>query len=85
MYDSPKFDVCKNDIPQMFFDFSWIMLNVLVSPEINDIGFEAQGHVQKPRHHRNEGFSASPIIKSKSYKSEMKQNNYTELLALSFP
>ena len=46
---------------------SWIIWGILVSPKINNIGFEAQGHVRKPRNHDNEGFSVSPMSKSKSY------------------
>ena len=44
----------------------------------------AQGHVQKSRNHENEGFEGSPITKSKSHKFKKKQNNPTELLAISF-
>ena len=47
------------------------------------VGFETQGHVQKSRNHRNEGFEGSPISKSKSYKFELEQNNTTELLSIS--
>ena len=56
-----------------------------MSQKINNIGFGAQGHAQKCRNHRNDGFSVSPIGKSKSYKFKMKQNNPVELLSISFP
>ena len=35
---------------------SWIIWCALVSPKINHSGFGAQGHVQKPWNHRNDGF-----------------------------
>ena len=38
-----------------------------MSPKINNIGFESHGHVQKSRYHKNEGFSSSPMMKSKRY------------------
>ena len=40
---------------------------ILVSPKIDNIGFGAQGHVQKSRNHEHEGFEGFPITKSKSY------------------
>ena len=36
-------------------------------PKINHIGFGTHGHVQISKNHENEGFPASPIMKSKSY------------------
>ena len=63
----------------------WIIWSVQVSPKINNLGFGAQGHVQKCRNHRNERFEGSPISKSKIYKFKLKQNNTTELLSISFP
>ena len=56
-----------------------------MSPEINNIGFGAQGHVRKSRNHRNEEFEGSAISKSKIYKFKLKQNNTTELLSIAFP
>ena len=47
----------------------------------DNIGFGAQGHVQK---HRNDGFEGSHMSKSKSYKFELEQNNSTKLLSISF-
>ena len=38
----------------------------------------------KSRNHENDGFSDSPIMKSESYYSKMKQNNSTELVGYSF-
>ena len=60
------------DFPNHFFEkwfgiCSWILWSVLVSQRINHIGFGAQGNVQKPRNHRNDGFSVFPRTKSKSY------------------
>ena len=51
-----------------------------MSPKIKNIGLGAQGHVQKSRKHRNEGFEGFPIMKSKSDKFKLKQDNITELL-----
>ena len=34
--------------------------------------------------HKNEGLSGSPKVKAKSYKSKMKQNNYTQRVGYSF-
>ena len=65
--------------------FSWILWSVLVSPKINNIGVGAQGHVRKPRNHRNEEFEGSHTSKSRSYKFKLKQNNTTEFLSTSFP
>ena len=48
-------------------DFSWIVLSILVSPEIINIGFGNHGHVQISPNHEHEGFSGSPKMKSKSY------------------
>ena len=42
------------------------------------------GHVRKSQNHRDEGLEGFRIMKSKSYWSEMKQNNYAELLSYSF-
>ena len=56
-----------------------------MSPKMNNIGFGAQGYVQKSRNHRDEGFEGSSISKSKSYKSKSQQNDITELLRISFP
>ena len=64
--------------------FSWIVLNVLVSPKINNIGFGVHGHVRKSRNHENEEFDGSHISKSKSYKFKLKRNNSTEHLSISF-
>ena len=55
------------------------MLSVLVSPEIDNIGFGSHGHVRKSENHANDGFLGSPQKKLK-----MKQNNYTELSGYSF-
>ena len=55
-----------------------------MSPKTNINGFGGQGHVQKSRNHRNDGFEGSHINKSKSYKFKLKQNNATELLSISF-
>ena len=60
------------------------MWGFLGSPKIINIGFEAQGHLQKSRNHRNEGFLGSPISKSKRYKTKMDQNNSPELLSILF-
>ena len=65
--------------------FSWIIWSVLASLKITNIGFGAQGHVQKCRNHRNEGFEGLPIMKSKSYKIKMEQNDTTDFLSISFP
>ena len=56
-----------------------------MSPEINNIGFGAQGQVRKSRIHENEGGEVSPISKSTSERPKMKQNNSTELLSISVP
>ena len=77
----------RSQIPQNnMFDnglkFSWIIWSVLVSPKLNNIGFEAQGHVPKSRNHKHEGFEGSHINKSKSYKVKLKQNDNTELLSI---
>ena len=55
-----------------------------MSPKINTIGFGSHGHVQKSETHEHDGFSVSPIMKSKSYYSKMKQNNSSEILSFSF-
>ena len=70
---------------KMIWYFPWIIWGLLVSQKINNIDFEAQGHVRKSQNHRDEGFERSPITKSKSYKFKMEQNNLPELLSLSFP
>ena len=70
---------------EMILAFCWTIWRVRGSPEIKINGFGAQGHVRKSRNHENEGFSVSPTSKSKSYQSKVKQNNPTELLAISFP
>ena len=49
----------------MLLDFE-IFKSILVYPKINEFGFGSQGHVRKSRNHENDGFSASPISKSKS-------------------
>ena len=41
-------------------DCSRLFLGVLVSPKIKLIDFGAQGHVPKPRNHRNEGLGVLP-------------------------
>ena len=80
-----EFDICK----EMFFEVNWdcssICSGILGAPKINNTGFGAQGHVQKSRNHRNDGFEGSHICKSKSYKCKMEQNNTTEHLSISFP
>ena len=63
--------------------FSLIIWNILVSPKINIIGFGNRGHVQKSRNHENNRFSVSPMMKSKSDLSKMKQNNTKELSVIS--
>ena len=65
------------------YSFSWIIWSVLVPPRINNIGLRAQGHVQKSRNHKDEGFEG-PVMESYSYKFQLKQNNITELLLISF-
>ena len=50
-----------------------------MSPMINNIGFGADGHIQKSENHENDGFGGSPKMKSKSYYSKTKQNKSTEL------
>ena len=67
----------------MICEFSWIILSVPVSPKTTSIGFGAQGHVQKSRNHRNDGFEGSHITKSESSKFKLKQNNTMELLNFS--
>ena len=65
-----------------------IFLDLLRYPGVskeNNMGFGAQGHVQKSRNDRNEGPEGSHITKSKSYKFKLEQNNTTELLSISFP
>ena len=57
----PRTRLLENDV-----DFSWNR-GILASQKMNHIGVGAQGHVQKSRNHRNEGFEVSPITKSKSY------------------
>ena len=47
--------------------FSWIIWRVPGFPKINNIRFGSHGHVRKARNHENDGFSVSPIVKSKSY------------------
>ena len=68
--------------PGIFLDF---FLGALEPPKINIIGFEARGHVQKSRNHRNEGFEGFPRMTSKSYTFKLKQNHITELLSTSYP
>ena len=70
-------NILQNDLA-FFLDYFW---HCCVS-KVYNIGFGAQGHVRKPPNHDNEG---SPITKSRSYQSKVKQNNSTELLAISFP
>ena len=69
----------------MFFKKELIFLGFLkylgVSKD-NNIGFGAQGHVQKSRKYRNDGFPVLPISKSKSYYSKMKKNNHAVLLSI---
>ena len=60
-----------------------ICLEDLGVPQINNIGFESQGHVHKSRNHAHDGLSVSPSSKSTSDQSQMKQNNPTELLSIS--
>ena len=55
---------------------------ILRSPKIEAIGFGSHGHVQKSTNPHNDGFWVSPKAKLKSYWSQMKQNNSTELLAM---
>ena len=55
-----------------------------MSQKIKINGLGEKGHAQKTQNHRNEGFEVSHIIKSKSYKFKMKQNNTTERLSVSF-
>ena len=64
---------------------SWILWSVLGPPEINHIGFGAQGHVRKFRNHRNKQFEGPHITKSESCKFKLKQNNTMELYSISFP
>ena len=45
--------------------------------------FGAQGHVRKSGNHEHEGFEGFPIMKSKYYKFNSRQNNTTELLNIS--
>ena len=55
-----------------------------MAPKTNINGCGAQGHVQKSRNRRKEGFAGSHISESKSYKFQLKQNNTMELLSISF-
>ena len=61
------------------------LLEYLGVSKDNIVGFGSHGHIRKSENHDNERFSASPIMKSKKYESEMKQNHSTELLGYSFP
>ena len=63
----------------MCWVFSWILWSVLASPKIKTSGLGSHGHVRKSRNHEHDGFSVFPVMNLKSYQSEMKQNNYTEL------
>ena len=74
----------KRNTFETWFVFSWIIWSVLVSKN-NSMVLGAPGRVQKSRNHRNDGLSVSPIRKSESYQSKMKQHNTTELLSISFP
>ena len=56
----------------------------LFSNYLEKIDVGSHGHAPKSENHENHGFSGSPIMKSKSYESEMKQNNSTELFGYSF-
>ena len=56
----------------MSLHFSGIVWSVWGSPKINNIGVGAQGHVQKSRNSDIEGFEASRMTKSKSYKFKLK-------------
>ena len=51
-----NYGIYKNVFSNMNKGVFWICLSILASPKIKIIGFEAQGHVQKSRNHRNEGF-----------------------------
>ena len=55
-----------------------------MSPTIKIVGFGAQGHVQKSRNHRNDGFEGSRLSKSKSYKFKLEQTNTVELSSMLF-
>ena len=77
--------ISQHNISKHVSGFSGIVLSFLVSREIYNIGFGAQGHVRKCSNHGNEGFEVSHLTKSKSYKFKMEQTNTTELLSISFP
>ena len=65
-------------------DFFPNYLEYLGGSRVDNNWFGGHGHVPKSENHENERFSGCPKVKSNIYKSEMKQNNYTELLGHSF-
>ena len=54
---------------KMWLDFSWVIVSVLLSPKINNIGFGAHGHVGASRNHENERFESSHISNSQPSKT----------------
>ena len=58
------FDFPKTRFPKIVF--SEMVRLFLVSSKIKMVGFGSHGHVRKSPNHENNGFSGSPIMKSKS-------------------
>ena len=82
--DFRNLEISKHNIFWNVFGFSRINWSILGPPKIKINGLGAQGHVRKSRYHENDGSEGFPIMKSKSYESKVKQNNYTELPGYSF-
>ena len=57
---------------------------MLVYPTLKIVGFGSHGHVQGSEDRGNDDSLFFHKVKSKSYLSKMKQNNYTKLLGRSF-
>ena len=66
-----------------FDNLSWIIESSLVEPELNIIGFGANGHVHWLRKSWTWSLLGTLESETKSYLSKMKQNNSTEFLDLS--
>ena len=62
------FEMSKIILLDMSWDFSWIHLSVLVSPNVKIVGFGSHGHVPKSENHEMMGFrwfSSFPIMNPK--------------------
>ena len=55
----PLFDIFKTHL-KTFQGFSWLFLDVLVSPKLDNIDSDGSGHVPESWNHRNAEFEALP-------------------------